>query len=96
VPSDLDLFIRFGTALAIGFLMGLQREFAHGGEGRSIIAGERTFALVGLGGSLAAMLADELGSAWILVLVLGAFGRLSAMPETPGSMNGSGSPAKPP
>lgn len=43
-----DLFLRFGVALAIGFLIGLQREYAHGGPAREIIAGERTFALFGL------------------------------------------------
>ena len=27
---EFDLFIRFAMALAIGFLIGLQREFSHG------------------------------------------------------------------
>ncbi|MBT3189470.1 MAG: MgtC/SapB family protein [Anaerolineae bacterium] len=74
--ENADLFLRFGVALAIGFLIGLQREFAHGGSERNIIAGERTFALFGLAGALAAMAADELDSALAfvgIILVLGAF-----------------------
>ncbi len=74
--ENIDLFLRFGVALAIGFLIGLQREFAHGGSERDIIAGERTFALFGLSGAVAAMIADELNSslAFIgIILVLGAF-----------------------
>ena len=71
-----DLFLRFGAALAIGFLIGLQREFAHGSSERNIIAGERTFALFGLAGALAAMISDELSSemAFVgIILILGAF-----------------------
>jgi uncharacterized membrane protein (DUF4010 family) len=71
-----QLFIRFGTALAIGFLIGLQREFAHGGNSRGIVAGERTFALMGLVGCLAAMAADELNSALAyvgIIILLGIF-----------------------
>lgn len=58
----IDLFIRFGAAIAIGFLIGLQREYAHGGLGREIIAGERTYALFGLTGALAALFADQQNS----------------------------------
>lgn len=63
-----DLFLRFGAALAIGFLIGLQREFEHvKQEGPSITAGERTMSLLSLGGALSAMLSDMLGSPAILV-----------------------------
>ena len=59
------LFYRFGVALAIGFLVGLQREYAKGGgAGKEIFAGERTLALMGLVGCTAAMVADVLDSAW--------------------------------
>lgn len=74
--ENIDLFLRFGAAIAIGFLIGLQREFAKGGPDRAIIAGERTFALFGLAGALAAMLADELSSALPfigIILFLGFF-----------------------
>ena len=73
---EFDLFIRFAMALAIGFLIGLQREFSHGIDGREIAAGERTFALLSLSGALAAMVSDELGTPLILVgslLILGIF-----------------------
>ena len=74
--ENIDLFLRFGAALAIGFLIGLQREFAHGSDERSLIAGERTFALFGLAGAVGAMLADEFASPLVFVgilLILGAF-----------------------
>ncbi|MEX2143699.1 MAG: MgtC/SapB family protein [Anaerolineales bacterium] len=57
--NELDLFIRFATPLAIGFFIGLQREFQHGGVGRTIPAGERTFALITLSGALAAMASEQ-------------------------------------
>lgn len=71
-----QLFFRFGAAIAIGFLIGLQREFATGGKNREIVAGERTFSLMGLVGAIAAMAADELGSPLAffgIILLLGLF-----------------------
>lgn len=76
MPDQFDLFIRLGVAMAIGFLIGLQREYAYGGEGRHIIAGERTFSLIGLGGFMAALLADQLESPLILVVALVIIGML--------------------
>lgn len=61
-----DLFLRFATALAIGFLIGLQREMALSKE-RSIVAGERTTSLLSLGGALAAMLAETYSAPAILI-----------------------------
>ncbi len=74
--SQADLFLRFGAAIAIGFMVGLQREFAHGGGGREIAAGERTLALMGLVGALAAMAAEQLASPVVflgIILLLGTF-----------------------
>ncbi len=71
-----DLFYRFGAALAIGFLVGLQREYAHGGPEREISAGERTLALMGLTGCTAALVADELGSPWAFVGIILPLGLL--------------------
>ena len=68
------LFYRFGAALAIGFLIGLQREYAHGGPNREIFAGERTFSLMGLIGCAAAMTADALGSPWAFVVIMALIG----------------------
>jgi uncharacterized membrane protein (DUF4010 family) len=74
--DHVDLFYRFGVALAIGFLVGLQREYAHGGSDREISAGERTLALMGLVGCAAAMAADILASPWPFVGVLLLLGGL--------------------
>jgi uncharacterized membrane protein (DUF4010 family) len=71
-----DLFFRFGVATAIGFLIGVQREFAYGGKGADIFAGERTLALMGLLGCSAAFLTDILNTPWIFmasILILGIF-----------------------
>lgn len=65
-PS-LDLLIRFATAMAIGFLIGLQREIALVTKDRSITAGERTTSLMSFGGAIAAMLSDTYSSPAILI-----------------------------
>ena len=70
-----DLFLRFGAALLIGILIGMQREYAHGNSTEmGLFAGARTFALMSLYGTSAAFLADLLKSPWIflgLVILLG-------------------------
>ncbi|MBT3389826.1 MAG: MgtC/SapB family protein [Chloroflexi bacterium] len=74
--TELQLFTRFGAALAIGFLIGLQREFASGTRSQEIVAGERTFALMGVVGALAAMAADQLDAPLAffgVILLLGLF-----------------------
>ncbi len=74
--EQVDLFYRFGVALAIGFLIGLQREYAHGGPGREIFAGERTLALMGLVGCIAAFVADLLNSPWAFLGIVLAIAAL--------------------
>lgn len=67
------LFYRFGVALFIGILVGLQREYAHDLDeetGRKSFAGVRTFALIGLSGCAAAYSADILNSPLILIGLL--------------------------
>lgn len=72
------LFYRFGVALFIGVLVGLQREAAADeGADRSskMFAGVRTFALLSLAGCTAAFVADQLGLPWAfigIILPLGA------------------------
>jgi uncharacterized membrane protein (DUF4010 family) len=78
--SQVDLFLRCGAAIGIGFMIGLQREFAKGGGERSIVAGERTFALFGLTGWLAAFASAELTSPLpflVIVLLLGTLAAVS-------------------
>ena len=77
--TELQLFTRFGAALAIGFLIGLQREFASGTRSQEIVAGERTFALMGVVGALAAMAADQLDAPLAFFGVILLLGRFSAV-----------------
>jgi uncharacterized membrane protein (DUF4010 family) len=75
-----ELFYRFGAALGLGFLIGLQREYAYSQEGRgeveyTLFAGARTYTLVSLLGCSAALAAELAGAPEVfvaLVLVLGA------------------------
>ena len=77
--EQITLFYRFGAALGIGFLVGLQREYAHGGPERATVAGERTLALMGLVGCTAAMAADVLASPWPFVVILALVGSFIAV-----------------
>ena len=76
------LFYRFGTALAIGLMVGLQREYAHRAleerddPDEELFAGARTFALLSLLGCTSALLADVAGSAWVFVIVLAIIGAM--------------------
>jgi uncharacterized membrane protein (DUF4010 family) len=81
--TTLDLFYRFGTALAIGLLIGLQREYASyredtkpdGHAEDDLFAGARTFALLSLLGCAGAFASELLGAFWVfagLLLVTGA------------------------
>ena len=81
MPEDPVVLIgRFGAALAIGLLIGTQREFQHRREdngARSPYAGIRTFPLVALAGGLGAYLSGLFDGPWIVVavvLVIGAMG----------------------
>ncbi|HUX89933.1 MAG TPA: MgtC/SapB family protein [Gallionellaceae bacterium] len=60
--SGIEALPQFITSLAIGLLIGLERE-----RNPSAKAGLRTFALVALFGTLTAMLANKTGSSWLLV-----------------------------
>jgi uncharacterized membrane protein (DUF4010 family) len=72
------LYIRFGVALLIGFLIGLQRERSYEESNKPAakqFAGVRTFSLFGLAGCAAAFAADLLSSEWVFitfVLIIGA------------------------
>lgn len=67
-----ELFYRFGIALLIGFLVGLQREYDYDTSEKpddKQFAGVRTFSLIGLTGCSAAFLSELFGSPWIFVVV---------------------------
>ena len=66
----IDFIQDFGIAVGLGLLMGLERE-----RNPSARAGLRTFGLVGLLGTVAALLAEKTGSPWLLaagLLMVGA------------------------
>ncbi len=76
------LFLRFGVALFIGMLAGLQREYAadqdeqESQRSRKIFAGVRTFSLIGLSGCTAAFIADLLDSPWVFAAIFLGLGAL--------------------
>ena len=76
---QVDLFLRFGVALAIGFMIGLQREYAFRVKQQELLAGERTFALMALVGSLAAMIADIFDSSLAFLGVIFLVGIFTAI-----------------
>jgi uncharacterized membrane protein (DUF4010 family) len=69
------LFYRFGLALVIGGLVGLQREHAQG-EDRQTFAGVRTFALFSLAGAGAALAAEILAHPGAFLAILAVVGAL--------------------
>jgi len=74
--APLDLFYRFGVALVVGLLIGLQREYAFQrrapDDTNEILAGARTFPLIALVGCAAALVADTLAAPLVLAgVVLG-------------------------
>ena len=63
-----DLFLRFGAALLIGILIGMQREYAYSNRSAGgLFAGARTFALMSLFGASAALLADLFHAPWVFI-----------------------------
>lgn len=60
--NGIEALPQFLTSLAIGLLIGLERE-----RNPSAKAGLRTFALVAIFGTLAALLSTKLGSPWLLI-----------------------------
>ena len=77
------LFYRFGAALAIGLLIGLEREHAASREQEKIFAGVRTFPLLSLAGCTAMLLSETLSSP--LVAVAALIGLLIAIAYTVGT-----------
>ena len=71
-----DIFYRFGVSLIIGFLIGIQREYAYVKEenrpdiDQTLFAGARTFSLLGLYGCAAAFMGEAAGAFWVTVALL--------------------------
>lgn len=73
------LFYRFGVALFIGLLVGLQREYSYDEEDKphqKTFAGVRTFTLMSLAGCTAAYIAELFESAWIFIGIVTVLGGL--------------------
>lgn len=73
------LFYRFGVALFIGILVGLQRETAadrDADRANKMFAGVRTFALLSLAGCTAAFVAEQLGLPWAFIGIILPLGGL--------------------
>ncbi|EPR68557.1 MgtC/SapB family protein [Cyclobacterium qasimii] len=72
-----ELFYHFGVALAIGLLIGLEREFKKSDEAQQFLfGGIRTFPLLALIGCSAGLLGDLMDSPWgfaIPIVIAGAF-----------------------
>lgn len=66
LPTHLPLeaLSAFATSLALGFLLGLERE-----RSPAALAGVRTFALTAVLGTLSALLAERLASPWLVAVV---------------------------
>ncbi|RLD10677.1 MAG: MgtC/SapB family protein [Chloroflexota bacterium] len=74
--TEPTLFLRFGAALLIGVLIGLQREYASGDSDQELFAGARTFALLAISGASGALIADILGSPWVFIGLVSVLGIL--------------------
>lgn len=62
MPDHYAISLSFLTSLAVGLLIGLERE-----RHREAKAGVRTFAIISLLGTVCAMLGEKTGSPWLLV-----------------------------
>ena len=71
---DLDLALRFGAALGLGLLLGLERERKRDLE--LLFGGVRTFALIALLGAVGAFLERELDQGWLVLAAFVAVGAL--------------------
>ena len=97
--DQLETFAGLGLSLALGLLIGLQKEWQAQGDSEStgeIASGLRTFGLIGLSGGLAGLLALEtsawalaVGFAGVLVLTTVSYARHSGKREGIGMTTGT-------
>ncbi len=87
---DVDrVMARLGVALAVGLLVGLQRQFAKQHDHDDLFAGARSFALIGLGGGITTYLAERLDSPTVFAAGLLAVGIIVAVGYFGGIREGS-------
>ncbi len=78
MPLDTyTLFFRFGIALLLGLLVGLEREWAKAGD-KPLFAGIRSFPLISLLGAVAAMVGEHQAVPWFLAASFFGFALLVA------------------
>ncbi len=82
-----ELLLRFGIALLIGILIGLEREYARLKEEVRAFAGVRTFPLIALLGCSAALITDLTGG-WAFGVLLLLLGVLVAIAYTVDAIQG--------
>jgi uncharacterized membrane protein (DUF4010 family) len=87
--EEQTLFFRFGVALVIGILVGLQREYAFDTREKELFAGTRTFALMALSGCAGAMIGDILDTPWPFFGVLIVIGAFLAVSHYVGAVQGA-------
>lgn len=88
LPSDLNVLPRYLAAIALGLLMGLERE-----RNPAALAGLRTFALIALFGTLTAHLASLAAQPWLVaagLLLAGATMIAAYMRPVPSAREDSG------
>jgi uncharacterized membrane protein (DUF4010 family) len=76
LTEQADLFYRFGAALVLGILIGLERERAAETRSIRLFAGIRTISLLALVGCIGALLSDIMSSPLPLVAVILSIGAL--------------------
>ncbi len=74
-----EIMARVGVALALGLLVGLQREHAKQKDLSELFGGARTFSLIGMTGALSAVLSEQTGQSLILVAMALALAILLAI-----------------
>ncbi|MEO6571177.1 MAG: DUF4010 domain-containing protein, partial [Ilumatobacteraceae bacterium] len=87
--SDQRVLANLGVALAIGLLVGLQRQFAkqHGRD--DLFAGARSFALIGLAGGVSAWLSQRFDSVSVFAATIIVLGVVVAIAYVGGIRDGS-------
>ena len=90
--EQFETIYQLGVAIAIGLLMGLQREYVYGHEkddSDELFAGARTFALFAILGFLAALTAEVLDSPIGFVVIVGIVGLFILVSYAVSAHNGS-------
>lgn len=89
MTGSFESFERLAVALAIGFLIGIDRERAELRKARGLFAGVRTFPLVALAGAVPTLLAPALG-AWIVIASFAGVAAIAAIAYVRSSVEDAG------